>query len=776
MAPISIAATTPIRTRHPRFHCRPIIILLMVVLIPGSAWGGDVHALFDLSTPQGAPFPCNLYTKPDPSQITGLRIDLPGPNCPGPSSNCGDLLVLNALDGFNLQPRLSIPFDGAIDPTTATSDAVFLVCLGNTVPGGQPAGHVVGIDQVVWDPTGNTLHVESDEPLDQHTRYLLVVTKKLKDSDGDDVKAAHEFLEFAKPENKKSTGDPALDAYRATVRAALGQLDAHVVPPGQVIAASVFTTLSATATLQKIRQVIMQSGPTPTADFMIGPNGTRALYSVGALTNIETWRHTKVNPDKIVKAPPTQPSALQILNAVPNQVGKLAFGRYKSADFRVHPGEYIPPFGTLSGSPAIQGTPNVTFLLFLPASPPPSNGYPVAIYGHGGATNKGTSAFVAARLAQDGIATIAIDEPGGGLGPQTYVLLSFSNQPTKQIYTGGRGFDQNGDNVITEGEGFSPTAPRAVLGQGRGDGFLQWAADHMQLVRVIKAGVDAEGNGKRTLDGSRIYYIGPSGGGREGAILMAVEPDIRAGVLNDPNGSIEERLSAVRGNFPAGLGSSVPPLFNAPGVTSVEKVAISSLPYFDENLPLKNGALYSVTLQNGGTRTIKSPVVTSIPGALAIQQAMEQSEWAAQCSSSIAFAPYLRRHPLPGVPPKPVIIQFAYGDRRIPNPSTTLLLEAGDLANRSTFFRSDKAFATNPEPFPFDASLYPHSFLQIFADQQLTGYALQAQGQIAKFFALDGTNHLLDPFNQSQITDPDGGGPIFEVPAASLPNQLDYPK
>ena len=63
-----------------------------------------------------------------------------------------------------------------------SSDTVFLVRLGNAL--GGHGGQVVGINQIVWDPATNTLHAESDELLDQHTRDLLVVTTGVKDADG----------------------------------------------------------------------------------------------------------------------------------------------------------------------------------------------------------------------------------------------------------------------------------------------------------------------------------------------------------------------------------------------------------------------------------------------------------------------------------------------------------------------------------------------------------------------------------------------------------------
>ena len=62
----------------------------------------------------------------------------------------------------------------------------------------------------------------------------------------------------------------------------------------------------------------------------------------------------------------------------------------------------------------------------------------------------------------------------------------------------------------------------------------------------------------------------------------------------------------------------------------------------------------------------------------------------------MAYAPHLRKDPLAGVPAKSVIVQFAKGDQIVPNPATTALFRAGDLADRATFYRHDLAFAENP--------------------------------------------------------------------------------
>ena len=131
----------------------------LALLFPGGALAG---------TKAGQPFPSNLYTMPDDAQITGLRVNLPKPDCATHPSDCADVDVLNTLDGFNIQPRISIPFSGPIDLATVSRSTIFLV---------GPQDHVVGINQAVWDPLTNTLHVESDEQLAQDTTYLLVVTR-----------------------------------------------------------------------------------------------------------------------------------------------------------------------------------------------------------------------------------------------------------------------------------------------------------------------------------------------------------------------------------------------------------------------------------------------------------------------------------------------------------------------------------------------------------------------------------------------------------------------
>src|SRR5262249_32044221 len=157
--------------------------------VVGQVRSDPVHALFDLTTPTSGPFPSNWFTAADETQNTGRRVNLPLPDASTQPSDYQDVQLLNTLDGFSMQPRVSIPFDGPIDLSSVTSSTVFLLSLGDSLPGGDQGGAVVGINQVVWDVATTTLHAQSNALLAQHTRYALIVTNGIHDSNGDPVEA-----------------------------------------------------------------------------------------------------------------------------------------------------------------------------------------------------------------------------------------------------------------------------------------------------------------------------------------------------------------------------------------------------------------------------------------------------------------------------------------------------------------------------------------------------------------------------------------------------------
>jgi hypothetical protein len=323
---------------------------------------------------------------------------------------------------------------------------------------------------------------------------------------------------------------------------------------------------------------------------------------------------------------------------------------------------------------------------------------------------------------------------------------------------GGRSIDQNGDGVFGGIEGFESLSPLISIR----DSYRQTVIDWMQLVRTIQAGVDVDGDGASDLDPSRVYQFGISTGGNMGTLLMAIEPSVRAAVFNVTSGSVVEfsRLSGVAGRLRIGqaLARRTPPLLNSPGISIIDGVPILG-PFFNENVPLRDGMPLHVGLADGTSAVIQSPVINTVPGAIAIQEVLENQEWAMTSGDPLAYAPHLRKDPLVGVPVKPVIIQFAKGDRNIPNPTTTALLRAGDLADRATFYRHDLAFAENPT-LPRN----PHQFLILVDVPAVRPIALGYQAQIASFFASDG----------AVVIHPEPAR-FFETPIAGpLPEDLNY--
>ena len=170
-----------------------------------------------------------------------------------------------------------------------------------------------------------------------------------------------------------------------------------------------------------------------------------------------------------------------------------------------------------------------------------------------------------------------------------------------------------------------------------------------------------------------------------------------------------------------------------------------------------------VELADGTSHEIQSPVINTVAGAMAIQEAVENTKWVGRSGDPVAYAPHIRKTPLPGVPAKAVIYQVAKGDQTAPNPNGTAILRAGDLADRTTFYRHDLAYAESlrlPPTLPKN----PHAFMVSTNVAAFKPIALAAQEQIAVFFATDGET----------IIHPEPSR-FFEVPIAlPLPEDLNF--
>src|SRR3954468_12434808 len=631
-------------------------------------------------------FPDNAFTVRDKAQLTGLRVrfrrglDYPTvggrvrKHCTSRTySLCDSFRELNKLDGFDLQPRVAVPFTGGVKLGSVNDKDFFI-----TTARGKFAS---GMRQLTFDPATRTLAGISDKFLKEGTRYRIHVTNGIRDGKGKRVKACR---------------------------------GSRVVR---------FTTRTASGELVRIRKALDAMAPTKLTFTQNGANDVFLAASVAPSVSGPLNGMQRVDQ---VKADPNVPGAFKT-SAVPNLIpagaaGYFAFGsflspRYQYASASGHQdsasgrtdGE-IPPVPTKK-TPQALGTDRLTAIGVTPDPakfPPP---WPAAVYGPG-FTRSAYDIFVSADYnASRGILTVATDPSGHGYGSQSKTTVAATGAPTTFLHYG-RGRDLDGDGTIGTGlnDGVGPTGHVPAGGgaelpshkpiDGLQSGLVQTVVDNMVLGRALKARLDIPGVGTKLVDGSRIMYYGISFGGIYGTMLMGTDPLFHRGLMNVPGDPIADiaRLSGFRGDLAAQLKPSRPNQLNGgPGLNG-----------FTEARPLGN----------------EPPVVIKHRGAFALQELFGASDWYERTGSPETFAPRIRLRPDPAwkSTPKQFAFQTAYGDGTVPNPTAATLYRAGRLFDRVVYYRNDKTPT-------FDSD--PHGWL---ADPTLAGRTA-GQQQLAEFLA-----------------------------------------
>jgi hypothetical protein len=126
-------------------------------------------------------------------------------------------------------------------------------------------------------------------------------------------------------------------------------------------------------------------------------------------------------------------------------------------------------------------------------------------------------------------------------------------------------------------------------------------------------------------------------------------------------------------------------------------------------------------------------VINTITGAMEIQALLDNLEWISQAGSPLAYAPHLRKAPLPGMVAKSVLFQIAKGDQTATNPTTTAILRAGDLADSTLNYRHDLFWGLHPT-LPTN----PHGFAVSVNNPIFKEISLAVQDQAGQFFFSNG--------------------------------------
>ena len=146
--------------------------------------------------------------------------------------------------------------------------------------------------------------------------------------------------------------------------------------------------------------------------------------------------------------------------------------------------------------------------------------WPVAIFGHGLSGDKTQAQRLAEFAAPRGWVTIAIDAPEHGEHPQ--------RNP------------ESGGGVFGLLDFFGISGDGGVDAAALRDNWRQAALDKLALIELLKAGLDADGDGAVESDGARIFYLGASLGGIMGPELLALTPDIAFAGLSVAGGRVTD--------------------------------------------------------------------------------------------------------------------------------------------------------------------------------------------------------------------------------------------
>ena len=598
-------------------------------------------------------FPTDALTVPDAAQLTGRRVALPQPDCEQRLTDCRTVRLLNQLDGFDLDPRLAVTFDDAVD--------AYAVAAAMRVRRAD-GGFSTGVDRVVYDPETHTVYAHPQRQLAPGTEHVL------------------------------------------EVQAGRGV-------PG---ARSTFTTLSATDGLLDMRRQLDSGAAYEAAG--LEPGGDRKL-EVQAVVPAEGTTLSYVRD--LGDEGGTEEVAVPDVSAT--GAGSYVFGSFRAPQW-INRKSFIPQVPTGTDGPEVVRAKRLGFVMVLPEGAEPEGGWPVAVFGHGFTRSKADLFLAASQNAARGLATVATDVVGHGYGSDSRWRITTA-EGTTELPAYGRGVDLDQDGTITSTEGSSTALQPARNAMIRNrDALRQTAADVSALVRAVGRGLDADSDGERDVARDGAAYYGQSFGGIYGTLVGGVDPRLQTVGLNVPGGPISEivRLSPVFRPLAAQeLALTQPSLLNGGDAG------------FTESLPL------------AGERLESDPA----PGAVAIQQFLADQTWLARAGSPEAYAPLVAR--------KDVLVQAALGDQTVPNPTTSTIVRAGGLQDRTSLFRNDlveETAAENPHGFLLNPAGFP------------AGFAL-GNTQMSTFLAT------------GEIVDPDGPAPVFEAPIEdpTLLMRLNYP-
>lgn len=383
----------------------------------GSGSSGTTVAADSSAHPVFAPLTQDASNLPFPTDLlfAGSQdgtLNIPGvansdnPATPAAVAAFADPMVaLNTVDGFSTTAMLTIPFNAALDGSTANLQAGIHIFKtdGNLIqaqqlPSKAPSGATeltYGVDFIA-SVSGSTLAILPLKPLDESTTYIVAISTDLKTRDGENIVAGPQYLY-------------ALSGKPSGLPASLAQM------------------------LQLDKQLVLATNA--------GLNGKLALaYNVTTQTLKQPLKAAQASiatPSITVSALPTAINAnvahaVEALDGNNDPIIQVYAGAVNGMSSYLAPQDPVHSVWNHNGNnlslangftPTSQGTVNVPVVVTAPfgtqlaACGGDVTQLPITIYQHGITSNRGTLLAIAGSLAKACQVGIAIDLPEHGIFP-----------------------------------------------------------------------------------------------------------------------------------------------------------------------------------------------------------------------------------------------------------------------------------------------------------------------------------------------------------------------
>jgi hypothetical protein len=476
----------------------------------------SVHVRFDLGpgsamTFGSIPFPDDLYLDRQG------RVQLAQFPEPGAANDYARALLdgLSDLDGFGASSPIYFFLDGALDPSSLPQSAADSLAAQASVllldaDTGSPDAFQPMRVELQWQPGANRLALRPalGHPLVAGRRYAALVTRRVKDQNGQPLQASPAFV--AVRDTSVSLSDARLLQARAEYTPVLETLSKRGMQRDDVVAMAVFRVQNVNRDLEAARRIVRASKPPAAANL--------ALINESGL---DTALGHASDDEKSTAAP--HASLLALVH------GTLASPSFVSATAKTHGAWQRDEADQLR----VKRTDDVPFTLFVPRG---GGNLPIVIYQHQAGRERSDAVFVANALAARGIAVLAIDAPFQGLRARPADPVR--GVDTRNRFTGVSLADRFGDEagdfygVQENNGGLIPLHPFYAR-----DAVRQGVVDLMTAVRFVEEGdFSVIVNKDSALAGHkfgapRLGFIGEDVGAQMGVLLSSFEPNLQALVL-----------------------------------------------------------------------------------------------------------------------------------------------------------------------------------------------------------------------------------------------------